>query len=151
MENASSGYEPRAQGTEPAPARRTRRPSTGPRTLTAGLGPRHPLTQKQVAAIRSVMRLFVEEDLGNGIQPDERTFCDACQEVRPLAGTIPYGRYLLCNACATEYEVARTGGLVPTAGRFVRDKRFGDDGPYAIEVLQEPDGRPDRTSRRGAV
>jgi len=81
------------------------------------------------------MDILVEDDLANGIGPDQRTFCDACQEARPLAGAILYERYLLCNACASEYEVARIGDLVPTAGRFVRDKRFGEAGLYALAAV----------------
>ncbi len=90
------------------------------------------LSRGQVEAIRSAMRLFVDDDLARGVRQTDRMYCDACQRPRPAAGVIRYGRYSLCNCCATEYEVARAHGGLFTPGQFVRDKHFGEDERYAI-------------------
>ena len=90
---------------------------------------------EQVAAIRAVMRIFVEDDVANGVAPHARMYCDACQSARPAAGFIRYDRHELCNGCATEYEVARVAGSVLTAGQYVRDKRFGEADSYSLEAL----------------
>lgn len=95
------------------------------------------LTTAQVVAIRSVMRLFVEDDLANGMPADKRMYCDACQRPRQALGFIQYDRHLLCNACAVEYEVARARGLALSAGQFVRDKTFGEAEAYALAT--DPD------------
>jgi formate dehydrogenase maturation protein FdhE len=85
-----------------------------------------------VAAIRAAMQLFVEDDLARGVRRTDRLYCDACQRPRPAAGGIRYGRYALCNGCATEYEVARAHGGLATPGQFVRDKHFGEDERYLL-------------------
>ena len=90
------------------------------------------LSQSQIEAIRSAMRLFVDDDLARGVRRTDRMYCDACQRPRPAAGVIRYSRYALCNGCATEYEVARAGGALSTPGQFVRDKHFGEDERYVI-------------------
>lgn len=82
-------------------------------------------TGVQVAAIRSVMRLFVEDDLANGVPYGERGYCDACRRSRPRAGFIRYEGYRLCNRCATDYELARGSGWVVSVGRFVADRHAG--------------------------
>jgi hypothetical protein len=94
------------------------------------------LTPEQVAAIRSVMRLFVEDDLANGVSASKRMYCDACQQPQQALGFIQYDRHLLCNACAVEYEVARARGLALSAGQFVRDKAFGEAEAYALTTLE---------------
>jgi hypothetical protein len=86
----------------------------------------HPLSERQVGAIRTAMRLFVEDDLALGRASVERLYCDACELPQPAAGFIQYGRYQVCNACATEYELVRAQGLAGTIGQFVRDRRFGE-------------------------
>ncbi|HZU77271.1 MAG TPA: hypothetical protein VFA70_10940 [Dehalococcoidia bacterium] len=90
------------------------------------------LSAAQIEAIRAAMRLFVEDDLARGMVRQSRLYCDACEQARPAAGFIHYGRYALCNACAIEYEVARTRGQVTTAGQYVRDKHFGDGALYEL-------------------
>lgn len=94
------------------------------------------LSAEQVAAIRAVMRLFVEDDLANGVAPNKRMLCDACQTAQPSLGFIEYDRHLLCNGCATEYEVARARGLALSAGQYVRDKNFGEAEAYALGRLE---------------
>lgn len=90
------------------------------------------LSDKQIESIRSAMLLFVEDDLARGVSAGSRIYCDACERPRPAAGLIKYERYVLCNVCAVEYEVARARGLVATAGRYVRDKHFGEGDGYAL-------------------
>lgn len=90
------------------------------------------LSGREVAAMRAALALFVEDDIARGVAAGSRIFCDACQRARPAAGFIQYGRYAVCNACAIEYEVARSRGLLSTPGQFVRDKRFGEGDAYAL-------------------
>ncbi len=78
------------------------------------------LTPRQRAAVRAVMRLFVEEDLARGVSPRQRLHCSACRRPRPMPGFVRYGEHLLCNECATAYEVARLCGQVRCANEFVR-------------------------------
>lgn len=91
-----------------------------------------PLSAAQIEAIRRAMRVFVDDDLARGEEPHRRAYCDGCERARPVAGFIQYDRYSLCNACATEYEIARARGLVSTVGHYVRDKRFGEGEYYAL-------------------
>lgn len=118
----------------PAPGRRSAHQppgrTIGRRMRTAPAG--RALTPEQVAAIRAVMHLFVEDDLANGVPAEKRMYCDACQKPRPALGFIQYDRHLMCNACAIEYEVARARGLALSAGQFVRDKAFGEADAYAL-------------------
>jgi hypothetical protein len=84
------------------------------------------LSPTQLAGIRAIMRTFVTDDLDRGVSPEERLYCDACEQARSQPGFLAYGRYQLCNACATAYEVAWACGEVATPGRFVRNVRFGE-------------------------
>lgn len=117
--------------------------ASSPRSLTASLTvPVAPLVERtpplrtlspgQIEAIRSAMQLFIDDDLARGVRRTDRMYCDACQRPRPAAGVIRYGRYALCNCCATEYEVARAKGALSSPGQFVRDKHFGEDERYVI-------------------
>jgi len=90
------------------------------------------LSASQIEAIRSAMQLFVDDVLARGVRRTDRMYCDACQRPRSAAGAIHYGRYALCNCCATEYEVARARGALSSPGQFVRDKHFGEGERYAI-------------------
>ncbi|HLZ72995.1 MAG TPA: hypothetical protein VKV26_24090 [Dehalococcoidia bacterium] len=101
-------------------------------TLPAAETATRSLSRGQIEAIRSAMRLFIDDDLARGVRQTDRVYCDACQRPRPAAGVIRYGRYALCNGCATEYEVARAHGALSTPGQFVRDKHFGEDERYTL-------------------
>ena len=90
------------------------------------------LTETQVEAIGSAMRLFLEDDLARGVLRSSRAYCDGCERPRPAAGAIRYERYALCNSCAIEYEVGRARGLVANAGQYVRDKHFGEGDRYTL-------------------
>jgi hypothetical protein len=87
------------------------------------------ITPEQVAAIRSVMQVFVHDDRASGVPADKQMFCDACQTGRPARGFIQYDRHMVCNECAIDYEIARARGLVLSAAEFVRGRAF--EGPSA--------------------
>lgn len=78
------------------------------------------LTPSQVRAIRAVMRIFVDDDLANGVPPGKQLYCRACEQYRPAAGFIQYGRLTFCNDCAIDYEIARARGLLCTPEEFLR-------------------------------
>jgi hypothetical protein len=80
------------------------------------------LTPNQMTAIRDAMQLFVEDDIAQGVPPQAIEYCPGCDAPRPLPGFVRYEDAALCNACATEYEIARTGGLVADAATYLRDK-----------------------------
>ncbi|MBI2760738.1 MAG: hypothetical protein HYX51_04855 [Chloroflexi bacterium] len=72
-------------------------------------------------AIAAVMRLFVEDDLVNGVSAERTMSCDACGAMRPAPGFIRYEQRQLCNPCATAYETRRARGLVRTIGAHLDD------------------------------
>ncbi len=69
------------------------------------------------------MRLFVEDDLANGISPRASQRCDICESPRPMAGFIRYDGRLACNDCATDYEIRRAFGQVRSIGGYVLQLR----------------------------
>jgi hypothetical protein len=77
------------------------------------------LTPHQVEAIVAVMRLFVDDDLANGVAPLATRACDACRQQRPAPGFVRYEDRALCNLCATEYEVRRARGLSRSIGVYL--------------------------------
>jgi hypothetical protein len=93
----------------------------------------HPLSRTQLAAIRAAMHVFVEDDISQGTRPEDRRYCDACERLRSAAGFVRYERYIICNLCATEYEVASARGITLSAGQYVRDKNFGEAGFYSLD------------------
>jgi hypothetical protein len=113
-------------------------PSSSPRKRI-GAKPRmvaiRALTKRQLDAIRVAMRHRVDEDLARGRSLAERRYCDACERACAAPGFVSYNRYLLCNTCATEFEVANARGLPVSAGQFVRDINFGETGRYALDAI----------------
>ena len=93
---------------------------------------RRTLSATQLASIRAAMHLLVEEDEASGLTLTQRRYCDACEKARPAPGFIQYGRYSLCNPCATSYEIAQARGMTLSAGQYVRDNRFGETMAYAV-------------------
>ena len=81
------------------------------------------LTPGQVQAIRTVMQLFVEEDLAAGPPRTRPRWCAGCEAPRPGAGFITYECADLCHGCATAYELARARGTVHTPGEFLMVRR----------------------------
>ena len=80
----------------------------------------HSLTRTQTQAVRTVMRLFAEEDLARGVQRTARRACACCDRQRPAAGFISYEDVAFCNACATAYELARMRHVASSALTFIR-------------------------------
>jgi hypothetical protein len=76
------------------------------------------LTERQVDAIRTAMRLFVEEDLARGVLPQNTRLCSVCRQPRSAAGFVTYADFHLCNQCATEYEISRAQGIVKSISDF---------------------------------
>jgi hypothetical protein len=83
------------------------------------------LTPCQADAIRAVMRLFVDDDLSNGIGPAAGMHCAACGAERPAPGFMRYGTHEICNACAIEYEIARASGRTATIGVYLSEHNAG--------------------------
>lgn len=77
------------------------------------------LTERQVEAIKGAMHAFVEEDLERGVPPWSTRICTACRCLRLAAGFVAYDGLLLCNECATEYELSHARGLVSTTEEFL--------------------------------
>jgi hypothetical protein len=100
-----------------------------------GPSARRNLSQAQEVAIRTAMRLFLEDSLGRDNGANQRVYCDACQQSQPAAGSIRYRRYQLCNTCATQFELALARGYTASAGQFVRDRQFGE----LLDLLDEVD------------
>ena len=96
------------------------------------------LTTRQLAAIRDAMHLFVEDDLERGVPSNMSEYCPACDAPKPLPGFVRYDDVALCNACATDYEIARTRGLVQSATTFIREMNA-----HAVSSASQ-------SSRRGA-
>ena len=88
----------------------------------------HALIRERSGAVQAAVRRCPEDDTTYGRLRHDRQYCDACERVRPAPGFIQDNRYGICTACWTEYERARTAGLVNTPGQYVRAKRFGDIG-----------------------
>lgn len=102
-------------------------------SLVASEFARHSLSASQIRSIRAAMHLFVEDDEARGDVLRQRRYCDVCEQTRPAAGFIQYGRYCLCNPCATTYEIARARGVAGSAGQYIRDRRFGETLAYTLE------------------
>ncbi len=94
-----------------------------------------PISASQLAAVRTIMQLFIDEDLTNGVSLSQRLLCHGCRLPCSMAGFLQYERYQLCNGCATEYEVARMRGVVASIGQYVREKQFSEAGRRALEAL----------------
>jgi hypothetical protein len=77
------------------------------------------LTPAQVEAIRAVMRLFVDDDMANGVDVRSTLFCHRCQATRRAIGSVRYDRFTFCNDCSTEYEITRARSLVDTPSEYI--------------------------------
>lgn len=88
------------------------------RTATLGRTPCQ-LTERQVEAIKTAMRLFVEEDLERGVPPQSTCLCSACGRPRFAPGFVVYDDIRLCNECATDYEISRVQGPISSIDEFL--------------------------------
>ena len=98
------------------------RPWVEPQAFTAHASGRRTLSPRQVEAIVALMRLFVEDDLANGVPPTSMKRCAACRLACPAPGFIRYDGHELCNPCATDYEVHRARGDVRWIGAYLTDR-----------------------------
>jgi len=78
----------------------------------------HRLTARQIEAVYAVMRLLRDDRVSSG--DAESVLCDRCRRARPRQGSITYGEVLLCNGCATDYELLRTAGDVHQIEEFLK-------------------------------
>lgn len=92
-----------------------------------------PLTAVQERAIRRAMLTFVEDDLAGGAARTAPRWCVCCRAQRPGAGFICYNGVDLCNACATNYELAHARGVVQSPEEFLSFES-------ALSVLAPDDG-----------
>jgi hypothetical protein len=63
------------------------------------------VTERQVEAVYAVMRLLRNDRSEAGA--NETILCARCNRERPGQGSVQYGAKLLCNGCATDYELLR--------------------------------------------
>ena len=96
-------------------------PASGPRRDVTVIG--RLLTPTQLSAVRSIMRLFVEDDLANGVSPAEQVRCVACEGWRSAPGFIRYEQLDFCNVCATDFELARLRGLARSAAAYLESQQ----------------------------
>lgn len=75
------------------------------------------LTARQILAIYGVMRLLRDDrpPLSSAID------CRGCKRRRRAHGSVTYDDRLLCNGCATDYELLRAAGLTRELQEFLRD------------------------------
>lgn len=77
------------------------------------------LSDLERKAITERIRSLELKHLQAGISTDSRVICHKCRHAKPLAESVRYGRYRLCNDCALRYEVAKAEGDVQTIKDFV--------------------------------
>lgn len=70
-------------------------------------------TSGQVEAVFTVMRLLREDDMARGLTPNDSIVCTTCRRDRAAAGSVRYAEAVLCNGCATDYELLRLARLTP--------------------------------------
>lgn len=78
------------------------------------------LTRREVQAVRTVMHLFRDDDLAQGIARSARRWCACCNRARPAAGFITYEALAFCNTCAAGFEFARLRHMAHTAAEYAR-------------------------------
>lgn len=108
----------------PAAARAARpwRPRAGAGGHRAPVRVGGALTGQQVAAIAAIVRLFVADDLANGVSPSRALYCGACRRNCPAPGFVRYGGHEVCNPCAIDFELRRARGLVRTIAEYLAER-----------------------------
>jgi hypothetical protein len=102
------GFMGETAGQTPSPSK------SGKHTLRGA----HRLTGRQIEAVYAVMRLLRDDRPTAG--DDATVVCARCRRDRPQQGSIAYGSILLCNGCATDYELLRTAGEIDRIQEFVK-------------------------------
>lgn len=75
------------------------------------------LSERQIEAVYAVMRLLRDDEpAADAAAP---IVCSACRRGRSSRGSIAYDAYLLCNGCATDYELLSTARKVRTIQEFL--------------------------------
>lgn len=80
--------------------------------------PARSLSERQIEAVYAVMRLLRDDEAAPAAS--EEICCAACQRSRSGRGSVTYGENLLCNGCATDYELLSAARRVRSVEEFVR-------------------------------
>ncbi len=56
---------------------------------------------------------------------EDGVWCAACRRSRERSGSALYGTYLLCNGCATDFELLRLAGSVDRVEDFLATASVG--------------------------
>ena len=75
-----------------------------PLAIATSAGARRP-TSRQVEAVYAVMRLLRRDRASRG--SEDQIWCGGCRRSRDRSGSATYGETVLCNGCATDYELLR--------------------------------------------
>jgi hypothetical protein len=79
--------------------------------------PARRLSVRQIEAVYAVMRLL--RDDGNAETAAE-ILCASCRRFRPGRGSVSYDGNLLCNGCATDFELLSAARRVRGVEEFLR-------------------------------
>jgi hypothetical protein len=77
------------------------------------------LSESERKVIARRINDLVLKQFQTGVSTSAKVICHNCGYAKPLAGTIRYGEYRLCNDCALRYELAKAEGGVQTIEDFV--------------------------------
>jgi hypothetical protein len=77
------------------------------------------LSESEKKVITRRISGLVLKQLQAGVSTSANVICHNCGYTKPLAVTIHYGRYRLCNDCALRYELAKAQGDVENVEDFV--------------------------------
>jgi hypothetical protein len=81
-------------------------------------------TSIQVRAVYEVMRLLRRDRVS--IDDENEIWCDSCLRTRHSAGSATYGSRMLCNGCATDFELQRLTRSVRDVDDYLS---FKDEAP----------------------
>jgi ABC-type phosphonate transport system ATPase subunit len=77
------------------------------------------LSDSERKRITETIRSMVQKHAEASVSSGSSAICHNCGHVRPLTGSVHYGRYRLCNDCALSYELAKAQGNVQNVEDFV--------------------------------
>jgi len=77
------------------------------------------LSDSERKAIIERIRSLALKELQPGVFTGTRAICHNCGHAKPLAGSIRYSQYRLCNDCALQYEIAKAECRVQTIDDFI--------------------------------
>jgi len=76
------------------------------------------LSGRQIEAVYAVMRLLRDDEPEGDASAE--IVCAACRRERSARGRVAYGEFLLCNGCATDYELLSAAHKVRSVQEFLR-------------------------------